>query len=122
LPPLFVYGTLIDPATRAAVFAAPLRVVAGTPARLAGFRRVVGRGRRYPVLIRSRVAVTDGLLIPRVGGRAWRRLIAYEGAEYRLARVRVRRTDSVRCWRGCSCRAASGQRSEAGGRAERETA
>jgi hypothetical protein len=87
LLPLFIYGTLIDPTMRAAVFGAPLRVGFATPARLAGFRRVTARARRYPVLIRNRSAITEGLLIPRIGGRAWRRLIAYEGAEYRLARV-----------------------------------
>jgi hypothetical protein len=51
---------------------------------------VYARGRHYPVLVRHRSAITEGLLIDRVGGPAWRRLLAYEGAEYRLARVRVR--------------------------------
>jgi hypothetical protein len=90
LPPLFVYGTLIDPATRAAVFGAPQRSGSGRVARLVGYRRVYARGRRYPVLVRNRTAVTEGLLIARVNGRAWGRLFAYEGTEYRIARLRVR--------------------------------
>lgn len=47
------------------------------------------RGRRYPVLVRDPEGAVDGLLLSRLSARDRARLAVYEGAEYRLARVRV---------------------------------
>lgn len=83
---LFIYGTLLDPAR--------LHRLAGsncvqTPARLEGWRRVRLRFTPYPTLRRAFRARVDGAVIE-VSAPALRRLIAYEGAAYRLARVAVR--------------------------------
>lgn len=87
-PPLFLYGTLLDPsvlARRAGEGRLGRRLV---PARLCGWRRVVLRGTPYPTLRRDRGAVTLGAVL-RVGPRALARLAAYEGPFYRLEPVRV---------------------------------
>lgn len=97
---VFLYGTLLDPAV--------LERMAGErglarrlrPARLPGYRRVVLAGTPYPTLLRDRRAATQGAVL-RVGAAAMARLGAYEGALYRLRRVRVlteRRRDTVHAW------------------------
>lgn len=88
-PPLFVFGTLLDPKVRARVLGRPERARDTAPALLGGCDRVWARGRRYPVLVRDPESAVDGLLLSRLSARARARLAAYEGAEYRLARVRV---------------------------------
>ncbi len=88
-PPLFLYGTLLDPAVlarQAGRRGLDRRLV---PARLAGWRRVFLRGAPYPTLLRARGAVTPGALLA-VGPRVLARLAAYEGALYRLRPLRVR--------------------------------
>jgi gamma-glutamylcyclotransferase (GGCT)/AIG2-like uncharacterized protein YtfP len=106
-PPLFLYGTLLDPAV--------LRRVTGQsglarrllPARLAGWRRVVLRGTPYPTLLRDAGATTEGALL-RVGPAVLARLSAYEGAEYRLVPVRAitgRGVVAARAWVAPSWRA-----------------
>ena len=84
---IFVYGTLLDPAR--------LRRFTGraTPCETAfldGYRRVRLRHATYPTLRKAfRESVTGGVI--QVNADALRRLIAYEGPRYRLARVAVRR-------------------------------
>ncbi|MGE5537198.1 MAG: gamma-glutamylcyclotransferase family protein [Gemmatimonas sp.] len=90
MPALFVYGTLLDPARRAAVFGAPPRSADVRPAVLIGHRRVFARGRRYPVVVRARAAEVPGLLVPRMSASACRRVLIYEGSDYRRIRMRVR--------------------------------
>ncbi|MGG5821562.1 gamma-glutamylcyclotransferase family protein [Falsiroseomonas sp. HW251] len=84
---IFVYGTLLDPRVfaRFAGRTPPLRAV---PARLSGHRRVHLRGTPWPTLLPGQGEVA-GLLMPRLAPDAMRRLRAYEGACYRLSRVRV---------------------------------
>ena len=84
---LFIYGTLLDPAR--------LHRLAGSncvqfPARLDGWRRVRLRFTQYPTLRRAFRACVQGAVIE-VPAPALRRLVAYEGAAYRLARVAVHR-------------------------------
>jgi gamma-glutamylcyclotransferase (GGCT)/AIG2-like uncharacterized protein YtfP len=75
---LFIYGTLIgDP-----------RLELGAPATLTGWRRVALRGTRYPTLRRDRNGAVSGVVVD-VPAPVLRRLVAYEGAAYRLARVVV---------------------------------
>jgi hypothetical protein len=105
---LFIYGTLLD----ARVFArlagrAPLR--RAMPARARGFTRVILRGTPYPTLRRADATAVDGLLLPRLGNDARRRLAAYEGASYRLAPIRVvtrRGPRFARAWLAPAWRAA----------------
>lgn len=84
---LFLYGTLLDPGLFARLAGrAPLR--RALPARAAGWRRVALRGTPWPTLRRGAGEVA-GLLLPRLAPCAFARLAAYEGAEYRLAPLRV---------------------------------
>ena len=87
---LFVFGTLLDPVTRARVLGRPLRSSESVPALIEGCERVQARGRHYPVLIRDPGGAVDGLLLPKLSARERARLKVYEGSEYRLVRMRVR--------------------------------
>jgi gamma-glutamylcyclotransferase (GGCT)/AIG2-like uncharacterized protein YtfP len=85
---LFLYGTLLDPATLASCgghAALPLR---HAPATLHGWRRVAARGGRYPTLRRDRAGVVHGAVLA-ASARVFARLAAYEGPVYRLVRVVV---------------------------------
>jgi len=83
---LFLYGSLLDPALLAARAG---RRIALTPAVLAGWQRAARPGSRFPTLCRARGGRVEGALAT-VDGAALRRLVAYEGLEYRLHRVAVR--------------------------------
>jgi gamma-glutamylcyclotransferase (GGCT)/AIG2-like uncharacterized protein YtfP len=82
---LFLYGTLLDPATFAG-FAGrdPPRM----PAVLSGWRRVALPGGRYPTLRRGGGSVAGAVVS--VDAVALARLSAYEGPSYRLTPVVVR--------------------------------
>jgi len=77
--PLFVFGTLLDPAIRAAVMG---KASPGRPAVLHGFerRRVVGA--EYPALRRRIGGRVRGLLLPAPDAPTLARLDAHEGEEY----------------------------------------
>jgi gamma-glutamylcyclotransferase (GGCT)/AIG2-like uncharacterized protein YtfP len=81
---LFLYGTLLDPATLAS-FAG--RDLPGTRAMLAGWRRVTMAGGRYPTLRRG--GCVAGVVVS-VDAATLARLSAYEGPAYRLTPVVVR--------------------------------
>lgn len=85
----FFYGTLLDTELRRAVLGRMARRLSPTPATLEGFEARIAAGRRYPLAIRRRGAVLSGIVmtLPR---RAARRIIAYEGPEYRCVRRAVR--------------------------------
>jgi gamma-glutamylcyclotransferase (GGCT)/AIG2-like uncharacterized protein YtfP len=76
---LFLYGTLLD----------DHRLGPSVPATLMGWRRVALRGTRYPTLRRDRRGAVVGAVVD-VPAPMLRRLVAYEGPAYRLARVVVR--------------------------------
>ncbi len=82
---LFLYGTLLRPATlkRFAGRALPLQ-----PCALPGWHRVRLRGTPYPTLRRDRRSVPGAVVV--ANAAAVRRLSAYEGVRYRLRRVTVR--------------------------------
>jgi hypothetical protein len=84
---LFLYGSLLDPKVLARQSGEPRLARRLRPACLAGYARRPLRGTPYPTLVRQPGAVTAGALL-RIGPAAFRRLAAYEGAEYRLAPVR----------------------------------
>lgn len=85
---VFLYGTLLDPAVLAARAGRRFPPRALRPAMLPGWRRVMLRRQPYPTLRRDRRGQVPGLLL-RVCGAPLRRLMAYEGAAYRLRPVRV---------------------------------
>jgi gamma-glutamylcyclotransferase (GGCT)/AIG2-like uncharacterized protein YtfP len=84
---LFVYGTLLDPDLCALAAGRPL---AARPAVLRGWRRRRVRGRTYPVILPDARSTVAGAVIDEVDDTALARLIAYEGAGYRLCPVRPR--------------------------------
>lgn len=84
LVPVFLYGTLLDPAILAA--RAGCRGLRGVPATLPGWKRVALRRQPYPTLIRARRHAVRGLVLL-LAGAPLRRLQAYEGAAYRLRPV-----------------------------------
>ncbi|MBU8539833.1 gamma-glutamylcyclotransferase family protein [Falsiroseomonas tokyonensis] len=85
---LFLYGTLLDPAVLRLRSGRRFPRGAARPAVLRGWRRVGLRGAPWPTLIRARHHLVPGLLLPLSGGPL-RRLMAYEGAAYRLRPVRL---------------------------------
>lgn len=87
-PPLFLYGTLLDPSVLARQAGEGRLVRRLVPARLQGWRRVVLRGTPYPTLLRDPAGVTEGAVL-RAGPAALAGLAAYEGPSYRLEPVRV---------------------------------
>ncbi|MBL6459312.1 gamma-glutamylcyclotransferase [Belnapia sp. T6] len=93
---LFLYGTLLDPRVldRQAGQAGLHRRL--RPARLRGQARLRLRGTPYPTLAPRPGAVTEGAVL-RASPAAFRRLAAYEGAEYQLVPVRVE-TALGPCW------------------------
>jgi gamma-glutamylcyclotransferase (GGCT)/AIG2-like uncharacterized protein YtfP len=84
---LFLYGSLLDPAVLAARAGRQLRLA---PAVLVGWRRVARASSRFPTLRRQRGARVEGA-VTMAGGAALARLAAYEGPDYRLRRIAVRR-------------------------------
>jgi gamma-glutamylcyclotransferase (GGCT)/AIG2-like uncharacterized protein YtfP len=85
---LFLYGTLLDPGTLAARGGHPEPPARLIQATLHGWRRVAMRGGRYPTLRRQRGGLVHGAVIP-APAAVLARLMAYEGAAYRLVRVVV---------------------------------
>jgi gamma-glutamylcyclotransferase (GGCT)/AIG2-like uncharacterized protein YtfP len=86
---LFLYGTLLDPATLAAEGGNAALAERLTPAVLPGWRRVRLRRTPYPTLRRDRAGQTRGALLV-ASASVLARLITYEGPAYRLRRVVVR--------------------------------
>lgn len=85
---LFLYGTLLDPATLAARSGNAVLWIRQQPARLPGWQRVRLRGSPYPTLRRYRAGCVAGVVVD-VSAPALARLAAYEGPPYRLTRVVV---------------------------------
>ncbi|MCS6781008.1 MAG: gamma-glutamylcyclotransferase [Geminicoccaceae bacterium] len=89
LPPLFFFGTLMDPDILGLVIGRRVEEGELEPARLTGFRRVRVAGASYPMLVPDPEASVEGRLWR--GGTASERarLDAYEGPGYRLEPVVV---------------------------------
>jgi hypothetical protein len=80
----FFYGTLIDPSIRRAVLRRSVSRSHLRRAVLPGFRRVFRCGATYPVLIGDLDGAVEGILASGLSPSDVARLIAYEGADYRL--------------------------------------
>jgi hypothetical protein len=107
--PIFLYGTLLDPAILAA--RAGRRGLRGRPASAPGWRRVALRGQPYPTLLRASRGAVAGLVVT-LAGAPLRRLMAYEGAAYRLRSLRLRRPGArplALAWIAAPSLAASGR-------------
>lgn len=94
LAPVFVYGTLCDPAVFARVARAARPLLLARPALLHGFRRVALRGTPYPTLLRAPGCAVAGKVV-RVSAAQLARLHRYEGRAYRFRAVLVRRCSTV---------------------------
>ena len=93
---LFVYGSLLDAAHRAALLG---REVAGVPARMTGYER--RRGRYFYIVERAGVE-TPGLVLSGLGERDFAVLDRYEEVPRLYTRVKVEVTGAggaaLRCW------------------------
>ncbi|HQT47670.1 MAG TPA: gamma-glutamylcyclotransferase [Acidocella sp.] len=98
---LFLYGTLADPAALGRCAGRPVRAEP-LPALLAGYRRVLLRGARYPTLRRAPGSEVHGVIL-RVNADMLVRLINYESTRYRVVQVRLatpRGAVRARCFYG----------------------
>jgi hypothetical protein len=87
---VFFYGTLIDPDIRRVVLGAPTAgALRPRDAVLHGWQRRAVRGASYPMIVPRAGAMVHGILAAGLDPAACRRLIAYEGSDYVLVRVRV---------------------------------
>jgi gamma-glutamylcyclotransferase (GGCT)/AIG2-like uncharacterized protein YtfP len=93
---LFVYGSLLDAAHRAALLG---REVAAAPARMAGYER--RRGRYFYIVERAGVE-TAGLVLSGLGERDFAVLDRYEEVPRLYARVKIEVIGAdgakLRCW------------------------
>ncbi|MGA3400110.1 MAG: gamma-glutamylcyclotransferase family protein [Acetobacteraceae bacterium] len=85
---LFLYGTLLQPATLAARSGDPTLPRRYVPATLHGWRRVALPAVPWPTLRRDPRSVVAGMVVD-VSAAAATRLAAYEGDTYRLVPVVV---------------------------------
>lgn len=92
----FFYGTLCDAAVRARVLGPAAASLELVPAIVRDWRAVYARGRAYPVLVPGRGDAAPGVLAHGLDRDGVRRLVAYEGAGYRLARLTVTLADGSR--------------------------
>jgi Gamma-glutamyl cyclotransferase, AIG2-like len=83
----FFYGTLMDPALLAWVLGRRVAARALLPARLHGYRRCSVEGFSYPLVLRRRGQSVEGVVVERASRAELRRLIEYEGEDYRLSRA-----------------------------------
>lgn len=86
---LFLYGTLLDSPRLAACAGDPALPARLRPAALCGFQRVRLRRSGYPTLRRDPRGLVIGAVLD-APATAVARLRAYEGPEYRLAKVVVK--------------------------------
>jgi Gamma-glutamyl cyclotransferase, AIG2-like len=94
---LFLYGTLLNPATLAARGGDPTLPLRWSDAVLRGWRRVGLAGTPYPTLRRCIGGAVGGKIVV-AGSSALRRLAAYEGPRYRLRRVVVEPRGTAWTW------------------------
>lgn len=86
---LFFYGTLMDGDLLARVAGCVIDPARTEPATIAGYRRSGVAGERYPILVPYGPGRAEGLLVRDLSQEALRRLVTYEGADFRLAPVTV---------------------------------
>jgi gamma-glutamylcyclotransferase (GGCT)/AIG2-like uncharacterized protein YtfP len=97
---IFFYGTLMDAEIRAAVLGDLDRDRPVEAATLAGYRRVILRGRRYPAIVAERSSSVEGCLSRDLDQRAVDKLDAFETEEYDRLRCTVSLADgkTVEAW------------------------
>jgi hypothetical protein len=85
----FFFGTLMDPEVRRLVIGGDPPPGCPEAGVLPHFRRVRPSGRGYPMLLAHGCGRVEGILIDGLDAPAARRLVVFEGAEYRLMRLAV---------------------------------
>jgi hypothetical protein len=80
----FFYGTLMDRDVLACVLARPVITAALKPATLRGWRRTAAQGVSYPVVVRDKAGLVEGVTLDGVSKAERDRLAAYEGPAYSL--------------------------------------
>lgn len=86
--PLFLFGTLRDPALFAVVFGRPQHTLACQPALLPGHAALRVEGADFPVLVAAPSCRQPGLLVDGLSAEEVARAVFYESTGYRLAPVR----------------------------------
>ncbi len=87
--PLFLFGTLRDPALFQVVFGRPQHALGCRPALLPGHAAVRVEGADFPVLVVSPACRQPGLLVEGLAADEVARAVFYESTGYRLAPVRL---------------------------------
>lgn len=91
--PYFFFGSLMDDEVLAIVLGRAPKRLRREPARLEGFCRLTVKGESYPTLRPAQGADVHGLLVWDLSTRELARIAFYEGEEYRLLDLPVRRAD-----------------------------
>lgn len=89
--PFFFYGVLMDRDVLRLVTRRPVPAAACRAAAIDGFSRVYRDGASYPILIPADGACVEGILVSGLGDAEEGRLRAFEGDEYDLVTVPVRK-------------------------------
>lgn len=93
--PYFFFGTLMDADVLAIVLDRELAPARAESAQLDGFKRLRVRGENYPTLRPMAGARLDGLLVWQLSPRDVARVAFFEGEDYRLVELAVRRADGA---------------------------
>jgi len=85
----FFYGTLLEPAVRAAVVGREVPDAAGEPAVLLGYKRVSVRGVTYPVILPDASGAVRGAVFRGFDAHECARLSQFEGERYGARRREI---------------------------------
>src|SRR5690348_8423488 len=91
----FFYGTLLDRDVASLVLGRRLPPAAFVPAALPAHARRRVKGASYPIVVRDPRSEVRGAIVAGLSARDVKRLAAYEGPRYRIARLRVRIGDTM---------------------------
>ena len=111
--PLFLFGTLRDPALFQVVFGRPQHAVGCRPALLPGHAAMRVDGADFPVLVAAPACRQPGLLVEGLAAEEVARAVFYESAGYRLGPVSLvvaRRAIAARAFLPTGRLPASGER------------
>ena len=91
----FFYGTLLDSDVASLVLGRRLPPAAFVPAALPGHARRRVKGATFPIVVRDPRSEVRGAIVAGLSARDVKRLSAYEGPRYRIARLKVKIGDAM---------------------------